>query len=133
MAERRRKAPSVEPDRSCAALRWVGRVGNKLTATAPSRSRPGAAHTITVHLVTDAVTCDCTGHTTHKHCWHVAAAREGAMRYNDTLEVLRACPTPFLEDQARLLAPSQLGGVVALAWLAAKRVLWERQSTAQAA
>ena len=130
---RRTQAPPVDNGNLCAALRWVGRVGNRLTATAPSRSQAGREHHITVHLVTDAVTCDCTGYTTHRHCWHVDAAREGAVRYLDTLEVLRASAPGFPELQTELLAPSRLGGVVALAWLAAKRVAAERQTTATAA
>jgi hypothetical protein len=114
-------------------LRWVGREGNWLVATAASRSRAGVTYRVRVHLVTRAATCDCPSSQARGYCWHVAAAREGAWRYNDTLEVLRASAPGFPELQTELLAPARLDGVVALAWLAAKRVAAERQTTATAA
>ena len=129
--QRRAAAPAVEPDRSCAALRWVGREGNWLVADAPSRSRQGVTYRVCVHLVTRAVKCTCPS--TKGYCWHRAAALEGAWRYLDTLEVLRASAPGFPELQTELLAPARLDGVVALAWLAAKRVAAERQTTATVA
>lgn len=130
-SERRSSAPADKGNR-CALLRWVGREGNWLVADAPSRSRENATYRVRVNVRDPRITtCDCRAK--RGTCWHVAAAREGAMRYLDTLEVLRASAPGFPELQTELLAPSRLDGVVALAWLAAKRVVAERHSTATAA
>lgn len=130
----RAKAPAAAPLNAPALLRWQGRDGNWLTAVAKSASRPGVWHRVRVHLVTDAANCTCSGYTSHKHCWHVEAAREGAWRYNDTLEVMRTTlDDAWLALEVECLAPSQIGGVVALAWLAAKRVQAERTPTHEAA
>ena len=133
MTRPRRSAAPPDTGNRCALLRWQGREGNRLLFTVASRSAAGTEYRGSVHLVTRAVTCNCKGHTTHGACWHAAAALEGAWRYEETLEVQRTLDSDWLAQQVDVLAPSQLGGVVALAWLAAKRVLAERTDTTVAA
>lgn len=129
----RRDSAPVDNGNRCALLRWQGREGNWLIATVPSRSRSGVSYTVRVHLVTDAAICTCAGYTSHKHCWHVDAAHEGAWRYEETLEVQRTLDSDWLAQLVNDLSPSRLDGVVVLAWLAAQRVLAERSHSTMAA